>query len=180
MDKPTTIAGGEATDDRGSLSFVNSFDFKEAGIRRFYQVENHRAGFVRAFHGHKRESKYAFVPRGAVHFCAVDLVEYERIKVGLENDGPDYQRGVAVNFKTGQQGWDAGSHAAMEVGKQIFNMSSRSPGLLFIPAGYSHGFKTLTSDTIVQFFSTSSLGESNNDDVRHPWDYFYNWQENPR
>ena len=52
-------------DDRGSLRFFNDFNFQEARIKRFYQVENHEQGFIRAWHGHKIEGKYAYVPRGS-------------------------------------------------------------------------------------------------------------------
>ena len=36
--------------------FVNDFNFEN--VKRFYQVENHRQGFIRAWHGHKKEGKY--------------------------------------------------------------------------------------------------------------------------
>ena len=50
------INGGIAVDDRGQLSFVNDFDFKD--VKRFYMVENHEKGFIRAWHGHKKDVKY--------------------------------------------------------------------------------------------------------------------------
>ena len=49
----TTYIGGIAVDDRGQLRFVNDFNF--ANVKRFYQVENHRQGFIRAWHGHKKK-----------------------------------------------------------------------------------------------------------------------------
>jgi len=58
MDQPKIIEGGLSVDDRGQLSCVNGFDFKDSKIRRFYTVSNHQQGFVRAWHGHKFESKY--------------------------------------------------------------------------------------------------------------------------
>ena len=59
-----TIAGRKAYDDRGFVSFINDFNFMKAGIKRFYQVENHSKGYVRAWHGHKKEEKYVYVPQG--------------------------------------------------------------------------------------------------------------------
>jgi len=50
-------------DDRGTVRFINDFDFK--GVKRFYQVENHRRGYVRAWHAHEREGKYVYVVNGA-------------------------------------------------------------------------------------------------------------------
>jgi len=62
---PELIVGGIAADDRGMLRFINGFDFVECGIRRFYQVENHEADFIRAWHGHHNEAKYVYVASGA-------------------------------------------------------------------------------------------------------------------
>jgi dTDP-4-dehydrorhamnose 3,5-epimerase-like enzyme len=60
--QPKIIEGSSVTDERGRVSFVNNFDFKN--VKRFYVVENHKRGFVRAWHGHKKEAKYAFVASG--------------------------------------------------------------------------------------------------------------------
>lgn len=78
MDKPTLIEGGRFYDDRGSVSFVNDFDFQ--GVKRFYQVYNFQANFVRAWHGHKCEGKYITVTKGAAIIAAAPI--------GLL-DGPD-------------------------------------------------------------------------------------------
>ncbi len=58
-------------------------------------------------------------------------------------------------------------------------LSASKPQVYFIPAGYANGFMSLTSDAILQFFSTSSLEESKNDDIRYDarhWD-IWNIQE---
>lgn len=60
---PTLIRGDLGIDDRGSVSFVNDFDFHD--VKRFYVVENHRAHFIRAWHAHKNEGKYVFVAKGS-------------------------------------------------------------------------------------------------------------------
>ena len=44
MKDPKVISGGVAIDDRGSVTFVNDFDF--LGVKRFYQVQNHRRGLL--------------------------------------------------------------------------------------------------------------------------------------
>jgi len=63
--------GGVSVDDRGSLKFVNDFDF--TGVKRFYQVENHERGFIRAWHGHKREGKYVYVVKGSAWIGIIDM-----------------------------------------------------------------------------------------------------------
>lgn len=69
--EPQLIKGGLAADDRGFVSFVNDFDFKD--VCRFYMVENHAAGFIRAWHGHKKEAKYVLVVNGSALICAVGI-----------------------------------------------------------------------------------------------------------
>lgn len=69
VEVPRLIDGGLGVDDRGSVAFVNGFDF--AGVRRFYVVSNHRRGFVRAWHAHRNEAKYASVLSGAAVVGAV-------------------------------------------------------------------------------------------------------------
>lgn len=69
------IQGGLVVDDRGIVSFVNDFDF--AGVKRFYIVENHSAGFVRAWHAHQREAKYITVVQGAAVVAAVKIEDWQ-------------------------------------------------------------------------------------------------------
>ena len=73
--KPTVIAGGLAVDDRGELRFVNDFQF--AGVKRFYLVSNHQAGFVRAWHAHRREAKYVTAVSGAAVVGTVPIDNWD-------------------------------------------------------------------------------------------------------
>ena len=138
-DSPHILQGGVAVDDRGSVRFVNDFDFKD--VKRFYQVQNHRQGFIRAWHGHQHEAKYVYVASGSA-------------LIG------------AVNMET------------QVVDK--FILSSQSPKVLFIPAGYANGFKTLEENTIILFFSTSDLSSSLKDDIRFAYDKWNIWEEDFR
>ena len=138
-DNPYIIPGGVAVDDRGSVRFVNDFDFKN--VKRFYQVQNHRQGFIRAWHGHQYEAKYVYVASGSA-------------LIG------------AANMET------------QVVDK--FVLSSQSPKVLFIPAGYANGFKTLEENTIILFFSTSDLNSSLKDDIRFAYDKWNIWEEDYR
>jgi dTDP-4-dehydrorhamnose 3,5-epimerase len=47
-----------------------------------------------------------------------------------------------------------------------FILSDFQSNILYIPPGYANSFQNLTSDTIVQFYSSSTLEESKNDDYR--------------
>ncbi len=132
MEKCKVLPGGVFVDDRGPLRFVNDFDFK--GVKRFYQVENHERGFIRAWHGHKKEGKYVYVPKGSAW-------------IGVIN---------------------------MEFPGQIekFVLSDKSPKILYIPPGYYNGFQTLEEGTILLFFSTTTIEESQGDDYREPYEDF--------
>lgn len=133
------IEGGLAVDDRGTIRFVNDFDFKD--VKRFYQVSNHQQGFVRAWHGHAREGKHVYVSQGAAIVATVPLYHLERVKEG--QIPPD-----------------------KECVKRVVLSASR-PQILYVPPGHANGFKTLTKDTTVIFFSTATLEESQGDDFRY-------------
>lgn len=72
---PRLIVGGLAVDDRGAVGFVN--DFNLADVKRFYTVTNHKAGFVRAWHAHRYETKYVTVLRGSAVIGAVELDSWD-------------------------------------------------------------------------------------------------------
>jgi len=132
--KVTLYKGGLFADDRGFLKFINDFNFE--GVKRFYQVENYERGFIRAWHGHKKEGKYVYVVQGSAI-------------VG------------AVNMET----------QAVEK----FILSAAKPEILWIPAGYYNGFKTLEENTKLIFFSTSTIDESKGDDIREEYDKWDIW-----
>lgn len=135
------INGGVAVDDRGQLTFANEFNFEN--VKRFYMVENHRQGFIRAWHGHKKEAKYAFVCSGSALVCTVKVDNWENPSKNL-----DINRIV---------------------------ISSKNPKILYIPAGYANGFMSLTNDTKIIFFSSSTLEESAGDDYRFESRYWDPW-----
>jgi dTDP-4-dehydrorhamnose 3,5-epimerase len=74
MEEPRVLTGNLHVDDRGEVGFVNDFDF--SGVKRFYSVSNHRQGFIRAWHGHKHESKYVTVVEGAALIGAVPVDDW--------------------------------------------------------------------------------------------------------
>jgi len=75
MDEPVIIKGGLAVDDRGEVGFANDFHFDN--VKRFYTLSNHSKGFIRAWHGHKKESKYFHVIKGTTLICAVKIDNWE-------------------------------------------------------------------------------------------------------
>lgn len=80
--EPKIIEGGLVVDDRGQVAFVNDFHFE--GVKRFYAVSNHQAGFVRAWHAHKKESKYVLVAKGSAVIGAVAIDNWDNPSKDLE------------------------------------------------------------------------------------------------
>tara|TARA_Y100000588_G_C13795468_1_gene728531 strand:+ start:222 stop:680 length:459 start_codon:yes stop_codon:yes gene_type:complete len=66
----------------------------------------------------------------------------------------------------------------LEISK--FFLSEEKPGVLHIPSGYAHGSMTLKSRTQIVFFSTSTLTDSIDDDMRYPYNYWDPWTVLPR
>jgi dTDP-4-dehydrorhamnose 3,5-epimerase-like enzyme len=146
VDEPSLLRGALAVDDRGEVGFVNDFDF--AGIRRFYTVHNHQSGFVRAWHGHRREAKYVMAAAGAALVCAVRVDDW--------------------------------SSPARDAKVHRYVLSERTPAIVRIPPGYANGFMSLTDDAKLVFFSTATLAESHDDDVRFDARYWDPWRVEER
>lgn len=74
--EPRLIKGGLSVDERGIVSYVNDFDFPD--VKRFYVIENHRVGYVRAWHGHRREEKSITVIQGTAIIGVIPLATFEK------------------------------------------------------------------------------------------------------
>lgn len=137
-EEPHFIAGGIATDERGSVRFVNSFEF--SGVRRFYQLTNASPATARSWRGHKRERKWVYVAKGSAIVAAVEF--------------------------------DHDTHPSKNTTVHRFVLSEERPGILAIPAGYANAFRILKPETVLLFFSSSSVEESEKDDFPFPPDYW--------
>jgi dTDP-4-dehydrorhamnose 3,5-epimerase-like enzyme len=69
--KPKVFQGNKVFDDRGSLGFINGLDISD--FKRFYLIENHSTNFIRAWHGHLKETKAITMVSGEALVCAVQL-----------------------------------------------------------------------------------------------------------
>ena len=72
---PKIIKGDIASDNRGSISFVN--DFKFENIKRFYVVENSEDNPIRAWHGHKKDIKHFYCVKGSFLVSYVKIDDWE-------------------------------------------------------------------------------------------------------
>ncbi|MFA6570098.1 MAG: dTDP-4-dehydrorhamnose 3,5-epimerase family protein [Bacteroidota bacterium] len=69
--KTKLIDGNTFVDDRGIIKSVNNFEFDN--VKRFYHVENYQKNIIRAFHGHLKEGKYVYVPKGSALICVARI-----------------------------------------------------------------------------------------------------------
>lgn len=70
--KPKVIQGGRFEDYRGSISYVNDFNFSD--IERFYIISNSQENPIRAWQGHKLDAKNFYCLSGSfkIHFVKID------------------------------------------------------------------------------------------------------------
>jgi len=74
--QPKLITGGIKYDNRGFLIFSNEFKF--SSIQRFYIVSNFQNKFVRAWHGHKKESKFIMCIQGSFQISCVKIKNFKK------------------------------------------------------------------------------------------------------
>lgn len=69
---PKVIQGGNFSDHRGTISYVNDFSF--TAIERFYIISNSDENPIRAWQGHKLDSKNFYCLTGSfkIHFIKID------------------------------------------------------------------------------------------------------------
>lgn len=69
---PEIIKGGNFSDQRGTISYVNDFSFSD--IERFYIISNSEKYPIRAWQGHKLDAKNFYCISGSfkIHFVKID------------------------------------------------------------------------------------------------------------
>lgn len=70
------IKGNSFTDSRGTLHFVNDFHFD--GIKRFYTITHPDISVIRAWQGHKIETKHFFVSKGKFLIFWVEIDNWDK------------------------------------------------------------------------------------------------------
>ena len=81
-EKPIIFEKGLSEDHRGSLEYYNDLALDE--FKRFYIVRNPKRGTVRAWHGHKVESKLIKVIQGIFIVCLIKIDNWEKPSKNME------------------------------------------------------------------------------------------------
>lgn len=71
---PYIIQGNNHKDNRGTISFVNDFSFDN--IVRFYIIENSEENKLRAWQGHKLDTKYFYCIKGVFQISYVKVDDW--------------------------------------------------------------------------------------------------------
>lgn len=81
---PKVIRGGNFSDHRGTISYVNDFSF--AAVERFYIISNSDDNPIRAWQGHKLDAKNFYCLSGSfkIHFVKVDNWETPSKDLSIE------------------------------------------------------------------------------------------------
>ena len=82
--KAKIIQGGNFSDHRGTLSYVNDFSFKD--IERFYIISNSDTHPLRAWQGHKLDAKNFYCLSGSfrIHYVKIDNWENPSKDLAIE------------------------------------------------------------------------------------------------
>jgi len=82
---PKTIQGGNFSDHRGTISYVNDFSFQN--IERFYIISNADENPIRAWQGHKLDAKNFYCLAGSfkIHFIKIDNWENPSKDLNIES-----------------------------------------------------------------------------------------------
>jgi dTDP-4-dehydrorhamnose 3,5-epimerase len=75
---------------------------------------------------------------------------------------------------------DDWEHPSSDAFVHRFVLSAEKPGVLEIPPGFANGFMSLTADSALMFFSTSTVDESLNDDYRFDSRHWDPWKVEER
>jgi dTDP-4-dehydrorhamnose 3,5-epimerase-like enzyme len=76
------IKGNKHTDHRGTVRFVNDFGFDD--VKRFYTITHPDTETIRAWQGHKLETKYFYAVNGAFRISWVKIDNWEQPSKDLE------------------------------------------------------------------------------------------------
>lgn len=74
--EPRIIQGGRFLDHRGSISYVNDFSF--SNIERFYIISNSSENPIRAWQGHKLDTKNFYCLSGSFNIHIIKIDDWEK------------------------------------------------------------------------------------------------------
>jgi dTDP-4-dehydrorhamnose 3,5-epimerase-like enzyme len=80
--KAELVKGGRHEDERGIITFFNQLSLEP--VKRFYFIEHPDVSFIRAWQGHKKESKWVKIISGSFKVILVQPDNWETPSADLE------------------------------------------------------------------------------------------------
>lgn len=95
------INGGRASDNRGSIRFVNEFDMTP--VKRFYIIKNADTELIRGWRAHKLEQRWFYVLSGAfsIDFVKIDNWDAPSTDLPIQREMLEASEGRVVHIPTG-------------------------------------------------------------------------------
>ena len=117
---PKIIQGGNFSDHRGTISYVNDFSF--AAIDRFYIISNSDENPIRAWQGHKLDTKNFYCISGSfkIHFVKIDDWENPSKDLTIETIFVCASESKIVHIPDGY----ANAIQSLEVGSKLISFST--------------------------------------------------------
>ncbi|MFB9108000.1 WxcM-like domain-containing protein [Flavobacterium gyeonganense] len=114
------IQGGNFSDHRGTISYVNDFSFKN--IERFYIISNSDENPIRAWQGHKLDAKNFYCINGAfkIHFVKIDNWENPSKDLQVETIIMNTEESKIVHIPAGY----ANAIESLEAGSKLMSFST--------------------------------------------------------
>lgn len=117
---PKIIQGGNFSDYRGTISYVNDFSFQD--IERFYIISNSEENPIRAWQGHKLDSKNFYCLSGSfkIHFIKIDNWENPSKDLIMETVVVSESESKIVNIPSGY----ANAIESLEANSKLISFST--------------------------------------------------------
>lgn len=156
-DEPKIIRAEMSIDDRGVLTHCNEFQL--VGVQRFYTISNHRRGFVRAWHGHRLSCTWLWPIKGIWRIAAGGT--------------------IADTLADRDERIESGNRLK-KARARVQSYFCDPTSMLFVPGGWYNGHQNMTDDGILGVFSTATVEQVKDDDVRLWWNHWSIWEEQQR
>lgn len=111
--KPVLIHGGQHTDHRGTITFLNDFDMSQ--VKRLYIIQNKDIEVVRGWRAHKVEQRWFYAVDGEFLIRAIEIDNFEsprkdvRIEEYLVSEESNQVLHIPVGYATSIQATVSGS-----------------------------------------------------------------------
>lgn len=95
------IPGGTASDERGSIRFVNEFDMTQ--VKRFYIIKNADTELIRGWRAHKLEQRWFYVLSGtfSIDFVKIDNWEEPSKDLPVKKEMMNASEGKVLHVPVG-------------------------------------------------------------------------------